>query len=131
MIWQKGGESSKSEIRFKQVYLVDKAYRCIWPSDAVAAGFSLVIGGVRVHVKSEHCLSNTEFSLATNSCTRTRHRLGLKVWKITSKFRLAFNQILLFEPDFGFAILDFGLGRSLMQNRLRHKALADPPLAEI
>jgi putative tryptophan/tyrosine transport system substrate-binding protein len=43
-------------------------------------------------------LCNRGISRATNSCTRTRHRLGLKVCKITNKFRLAFNQILLFEP---------------------------------
>src|SRR5262245_3264065 len=47
----------------------------------------------------ESGLCNKKISRATNSCTRTRHRLGLKVPKITGKSRLAFNQINLFEPN--------------------------------
>ena len=34
-----------------------------------------------------------------NACTRTTHRLTGKVSKNTEKFRLAFNQISLSEPN--------------------------------
>jgi aryl-alcohol dehydrogenase-like predicted oxidoreductase len=43
-------------------------------------------------------LRNREISRATNSCTRTSHRFVLKVWEITSKLHLTFNQIFLSEP---------------------------------
>jgi hypothetical protein len=43
-------------------------------------------------------LCNRETSRGTNSCTRTRHRLRIKVSKNAVKFRLAFNQIYLSEP---------------------------------
>ena len=43
-------------------------------------------------------LCNTENSRATNACTRTTHRLEVKVFKNTQKSRLVFNQISLFVP---------------------------------
>ena len=76
---------------FKQFYLVENI------SYNVSA-FSGSADGVE-NPSDAFWLCSREFSRATNACTRTRHRLGLKVWKITSKFRLAFNQILLFEPN--------------------------------
>ena len=39
-----------------------------------------------------------EISRATNACTRTTHKLELKVLENTEKFRSAFNQISLSVP---------------------------------
>src|SRR5262245_9272820 len=86
-------------IGFRQINSVENGYPCIWQSNVFAAGFSLVIVRVRVHLNSEHSAYNTEFSLATNACTRTSHRFILKICEITNKFRLAFNRIYLSEPD--------------------------------
>ena len=44
-------------------------------------------------------LRNSGISRATNACTRTRHKLRVKVSKNTDKFRLAFNQIVLSVPN--------------------------------
>src|SRR4030095_1408825 len=64
-------------------------------------------------------LCNNRSSRAMNACTRTTHRLTGKVSKNTEKFRLAFNQISLSEPNV--LLLATGSGtvicRQLLENR--------------
>jgi hypothetical protein len=49
-------------VGFRQIYSVENAYPCIWPSNVVAASFSLVITRARVYITQIFALQQGDFA---------------------------------------------------------------------